>query len=512
MSVTWARQATTTATKAQAWDRIRRGRIRLVLAVTIVTSVATSAAWHSAHALSLTPLPDLASVEQVIGAQQAWQAGATGQGIDVALVDTGVSPVQGLTNGQVIYGPDLSFDSQDPQRAYLDSYGHGTAMAGIIAGNDGVSGGYQGVAPAARLVSVKVGARDGAVDVSQIIAGIDWVVQHAHDNGMNIRVLNLSLGTSSTQSYVIDPLAHAAENAWRHGIAVVVAAGNDGSLMNSVADPATDPFLIAVGAEDPLGTIASSDDIVPAYSSRGTGSRHADVVAPGSYVMGLLAPGSVLAQQFPNAVFGGRFLRGSGTSQAAAVTSGVVADLLSAHPGWTPDQVKQALTQSATRIATNNPNFVGAGLVNVPGALAATPGMASQPFQRSTGGGSLEAARGNMHIAYNGVALVGEQDIFGNAWSPSSIVPAEEALSAWTGGTYNGAAWTGSDWSSAATLSVTWSSVTWSSVTWSSVTWSSVTWSSVTWSSVTWSSVTWSSVTWSSSLFAGAAWMGSSWT
>jgi serine protease AprX len=511
VSVTWARQAITTAAGAQTWDRARRGRVRAVLGATIAASLAAGAGWHAAHALSLTPLPDLASVEQVIGAQQAWQAGATGQGIDVALVDTGVAPVQGL-NGQVVYGPDLSFDSQDPQRAYVDSYGHGTAMAGIIAGNDGVAGGYQGVAPNARLVSVKVGARDGAVDVSQIIAGIDWVVEHAHDNGMNIRVLNLSLGTSSTQYYVQDPLAHAAENAWRHGITVVVAAGNDGSAMNSVADPATDPLLIAVGAEDPVGTIGSSDDVVPAYSSRGTGNRHADVVAPGSYVMGLLAPGSVLAQQFPNAVFGGRFLRGSGTSQAAAVTSGVVADLLSAHPGWTPDQVKQALTQTATRIATSNRNFVGAGLVNLPGALAASPGAATQSWQRSTGGGSLEAARGNAHLAYNGVPLVGEQDIFGNAWSPSSIVPAEESLTAWIGGTYNGAAWTGSDWAAGDTLSVTWSSVTWSSVTWSSVTWSSVTWSSVTWSSVTWSSVTWSSVTWSSTLFAGAAWLGSSWT
>jgi serine protease AprX len=512
VSVTWARQATTTAATADSWDRIRRGRVRIVLAATITVSLATGAAWHAAHAGSAAPLPDLSSVEQVIGAQQAWQAGATGQGIDVALVDTGVAPVQGLTDGKVLYGPDLSFDSQDPQRAFVDNYGHGTAMAGIIAGNDGVAGGYAGVAPNARLVSVKVGARDGAVDVSQIIAGIDWVVQHAHDNGMNIRVLNLSLGTSSTQYYVQDPLAHAAENAWRHGIAVVVAAGNDGSSMNSLADPATDPFLIAVGAEDPVGTVGSNDDIVPSYSSRGTGNRHADVVAPGSYVMGLLAPGSALAQQFPNAVLGGRFLRGSGTSQAAAVASGVVADVLSAHPGWTPDQVKQALTQTATRIATNNPN----GLVSLPGAVAATPGVATQTFQRSTGGGSLESARGNTHIAYNGVVLTGEQDVFGNAWSPSSMAPAEESLTAWSGGNYNGAAWTGSGWTPSDTLSVTWSSVTWSSVTWSSVTWSSVTWSSVTWSSVTWSSVTWSSVTWSSvtwssTLFASSAWLGSSW-
>jgi serine protease AprX len=429
-----------------------------------------------------------------------------GQGIDVALVDTGVTPVQGLGQGKVVYGPDLSFDSQSSSTAYVDNFGHGTAMAGIIAGNDGTPGGFQGVAPNARIVSVKVGADDGAVDVSQIIAGIDWVVQHAHDPGMNIRVLNLSLGTSSTQYYVNDPLAHAAENAWRHGIAVVVAAGNDGSSTNVVADPATDPFVMAVGAEDPLGTLTASDDVVPSYSSRGTGSRHADFVAPGSYIMSLLSPGSYLAQQYPNAVFNSRFFRGSGTSQAAAIASGAVADLLSAHPNWTPDQVKAAITSTAQRIATNNPNFVGAGLLNLPGAAAANPGLSTQFYTQSTGLGSLEQARGNTHVAYNGTTLSGEQDIFGNAWVPSVISPLEEAATAWNGGVYNNGQWAGSGWTSVTWSSVTWSSVTWSSVTWSSVTWSSVTWSSVTWSSVTWSSVTWSSVTWSGSTWSSASW------
>jgi serine protease AprX len=380
-------------------------------------------------------------------------------------------------------------------------------MAGIIAGNDGTDGGFKGVAPSSRIVSVKVGARDGSVDVSQIIAGIDWVVQHAHDNGLNIRVLNLSVGTSSTQYYVNDPLAHAAENAWRHGIAVVVAAGNDGSATNYVADPATDPYVLAVGAEDPLGTTSPSDDVVPSYSSRGTGSRHADVVAPGSYVTSLVSPNSYLAQQYPNAVINGRFFRGSGTSQAAAVTSGVVADLLSAHPGWTPDQVKAALAQTAQRISTNNPNFVGAGLVNLPAALNANPGPSVQTWQQSLGNGSLEQARGNTHVSYQGTVLQGEYDVFGQPWNSAQIAQAEENGTAWNGsGGFNGNSWTGNSWTSVTWSSVTWSSVTWSSVTWSSVTWSSVTWSSVTWSSVTWSSVTWSSVTWSSVTWSGSAW------
>ena len=481
-------------------------RVRAVLAATVAASTAAGGLVNLVSAAA-SPLPDLASVEQVIGAPQAWQAGATGQGIDVALVDTGVTPVQGLNgDNKLIFGPDLSFDSQNSSTAYVDNFGHGTAMAGIIAGNDGTAGGFQGVAPSSRIVSVKVGGHDGTVDVSQIIAGIDWVVQHAHDPGVNIRVLNLSLGTSSTQAYTSDPLTHAAENAWKHGIAVVVAAGNDGTSTNVVADPATDPYLIAVGAEDPVGTVNSNDDVVPSYSSRGTGNRHADVVAPGSNIMSLLSPGSYLSQQYPNAIFNNRYFRGSGTSQAAAVATGVVADLLSAHPGWTPDQVKAALTQTATRISTNNPNFVGSGLINLAGALAANPGPSVQTWAPALGNGSLEQARGNTHIAYNGTTLSGEVDVFGAAWNAASMAQAEENGTAWRDGTYNGSAWAGAGWSSITWSSVTWSSVTWSSVTWSSVTWSSVTWSSVTWSSVTWSSVTWSSVTWSSVTWSAAAW------
>src|SRR3954454_14279855 len=368
----------------------RRLRAGLVAAAMVSVGIAL------VPAEAATPLPDMASVAQVVGAPAAWQAGATGQGIDVALVDTGVTPVQGLNgDGKLVYGPDLSFDSQNPSTSHVDGYGHGTAMAGIIAGNDGTTGGYTGVAPGARIVSVKVASATGAADVSQMIAGIDWVVQHAHDPGMNIRVLNLSLGTNSTQSYQIDPLAHAAEVAWRHGIVVVVSVGNDGTSSNSVANPALDPYLLAVGAEDPQGTVNSADDTVASFSQRGTGQRRPDVVAPGAYVMGLLSsPNCKLALTYPNAVFDGRFLRGSGTSQASAVVSGAVADLLSARPNLTPDQVKGLLTSTAVKISSSNPNYVGAGLVRLGAALQAPTPNTVQYFAPAKGTGSVESARG----------------------------------------------------------------------------------------------------------------------
>jgi serine protease AprX len=479
----------------------------------ITASVAAGAALATLPAASAAaPLPDMPSVARVVGAQAGWQSGATGHGIDVAVLDTGVTPVGGLdAPDKLVYGPDLSFDSQNPNLAYLDGYGHGTAIAGIIAGNDGVAGGYTGVAPDARVVSVKVGASNGAVDVSQMIAGIDWVVQHAHDPGMNIRVLNLSLGTNSVQSYQLDPLAHAAEVAWRKGIVVVVAVGNDGTDSNAVADPASDPYLLAVGAEDPQGTVAHADDTIAAFSQRGTGSRHADLVAPGAYVMGLLSPGSTLATANPNAVFGGRFLRGSGTSQAAAVVSGVVADLLSARPNLTPDQVKGVLTASAVKISTSNPNFIGAGLVQLPGALSAAAPTSVQSFTRSTGNGSLQQARGTGRVALNGVALTGEQDIFGQSWYSPAISAAEENGSTWSGGDFNGSTWSGSTWSGSTWSGSTWSGSTWSGSTWSGSTWSGSTWSGSTWSGSTWSGSTWSGSTWSGTVWSGDAWLGATW-
>ena len=459
--------------------------VRAVLAGTVVVVAAAAAA-----SASPAPLPDMEAVASVVGAPAVWRAGGTGQGIDVAVLDTGVTPVPGLDRpDKIVYGPDLSFDSQDPTRAYLDGYGHGTAMAGIIAGNDGTPGGYRGIAPDARIVSVKVGSTTGAADVSQMIAGIDWVVEHAHDPGMNIRVLNLSLGTSSIQPYVLDPLAHAAEVAWRKGIVVVVAIGNDGTSMRTVANPASDPFLIAVGAADPMGTIDPADDVVPGFSQRGTFLRHADVVAPGVSVMGLAAPGSTLVRQYPGAVHGGRFFRGSGTSQAAAVTSGAVADLLSLRPELTPNQVKELLTSTAVKIETRNSIYAGSGEISVARAMSApTPSAwaSAQWFLPSTGLGSLELARGADHVSLDGVPLTGDRDIFGRAWSSPAMAAAEERMNAWNGGVYNGATWSGATWSGA-----TWSGATWSGATWSGATWSGATWSGATWSGATWSGAAW---------------------
>ena len=210
---------------------------------------------------------------------------------------------------------------------------------------------YRGMAPGARIVSVKVGVADGGVDVSQVIAAITWVTEHAHDPGLNIRVINLSYGTNSLQSYRLDPLAYAAEQAWKAGIVVVVAGGNTGYQKGrgapGLANPAYDPYLISVAASDSQYTMTQADDTIASYSASGNGldgGKDPDLAAPGAHIQGLRVPGSFLDEHHPGAVFGGRFFRGSGTSEAAAIVSGAVALLLDAVPQATPDMVKEALT------------------------------------------------------------------------------------------------------------------------------------------------------------------------
>src|SRR3954447_12059440 len=218
--------------------------------VTTVTSTTTglvggllgvvTAGWDDGVTTAPTTMNQVAAS---IGADQMWNRGYTGSGVGVALIDSGVAPVDGLTTpGKVVDGPDLSFESQDAQAIHLDTYGHGTHMAGIIAGNDaGSTGSFRGVAPGAHIVSLKTATHDGAVDVSQVVAAINWATQHKDDAGLNIRVINLSFGTDGLQAYQLDPITYAVETAWRHGIVVVVAGGNDGTSRPSLTNPATDP-------------------------------------------------------------------------------------------------------------------------------------------------------------------------------------------------------------------------------------------------------------------------------
>ena len=343
--------------------------------------------------------------------------------------------------GKVVNGPDLSFDSQTPALTYLDEVGHGTHMAGIIAGRDqatpsgwqtyaGDTNDFIGVAPDAHIVNVKVADEQGAVDVSQVLAGIDWVVQHRNDNGLNIRVINLSFGTNSTQSYMLDPLAYAAEVAWHSGHRGGGHRGQQRGGQQRAQRPGVRPLPHRrrrgrhAGQPQPGRRTPS-----PRSPATATGTRNPDLVAPGVHIASLRDPGSNIDLQYgATATVGGRFFLGSGTSQAAAVVSGAAALLLGQHPDWhpRPGQVRADLVGHAAR----QPVRQRAGQPASSTWRRALSAVALEARRLhavrtlpATGLGSLDAARGGVDVTSNGVALTGEQDIMGNSFNSAAMAP-----------------------------------------------------------------------------------------
>jgi serine protease AprX len=414
-------------------------------------------------------------------------------------------------------------ESQAPDLTNLDTNGHGTFMAGLIAGHDAnltapysaaPASVYRGVAPDARVVSLKVATADGGVDVSQVIAAIDWVVQHKNDDGMNIRVLNLSYGTNSTQASAIDPLSYAVEQAWKAGIVVVVAAGNTGYQRGNnapgLADPAYNPYVIGVGGYDTRGTSSFHDDVVGDYSASSAGCgacKNPDFVAVGSHLQGLRVQNSYVDVNHPEGILSDRYFRGSGTSEAAAITSGSIALILQQYPNLTPDQVKRFIAGNGQKVPGADSQAQGGGELNLAALAAKTPQSYVQKFTNATGSGSLERARGADHLTADGVTLTGEQDIFGQPFNALVVAGAEAAGRSWSGGDWNGRTWSGSSWSGR-----TWSGSSWSGCSWSGSSWSGRTWSGSSWSGSSWSGSTWSGSSWSGRTWSGRSWSGEIWS
>jgi len=496
-------------------------------AATLATSVALAAAILAPTATVAAPAYDPATdplsmynTTLYTGAQAWWAAGYTGAGIDVALIDSGVSPVEGLAGpGKLVYGPDLSLESQAANLRNLDTFGHGTFMAGLIAGRDTTltapyanapAAVYRGMAPDARIVSLKVATADGGTDVSQVIAAIDWVIQHKNDNGMNIRVLNLSYGTNSTQAYEVDPLAYAVEQAWKKGIVVVAASGNSGyQREKGLANPASDPFVIGVGGYDTMGTAVTSDDRLGFYSAgvSSSGDRGPDFVAVGSHLQGLRVPNSYIDAENIRGRLGTRYFRGSGTSQAAAIASGAVALILQKYPNLTPDQVKRFIAANTQPLVSQpDPDYVGSGEISLSTLATRAPASYTQSFAASTGTGSLDDARGTDRLTDDGVVLSGEVDIFGHAFDSAAMATLEAAGNSWSGGIWNGNSWSGNSWSGNS-----WSGNSWSGNSWSGNSWSGNSWSGNSWSGNSWSGNSWSGNSWSGNSWSGNSWSTGSW-
>lgn len=488
-------------------------------------------------------LGSLYTVNRLIGAHDVWRMPdpnarhrtLTGHGIGVAVIDTGIAPVPGLdAPGKVVNGPDLSFESQAAGTRYLDGFGHGTHMAGIIAGRDGdpLRGGdggagrpgtadpgvFAGVAPDATLVNVKVATADGGTDVSQVIAAIDWVVQNRRQH--NIRVLNLSYGTQSGQDPRQDPLAHAVQNAWRAGIVVVVAAGNGGEAgATTLTMPAVDPYVLAVGSSDHRGGAGVGATVVGAWTNDGTPGRRPDLVAPGKSLVSLRVPGGLADVTSPEGRVGHghpRFFRGTGTSQSAAVVSGAVALLLQRAPSLTPDQVKWLLRTTAdplTARGARSDATQGAGLLDIDGAVARVDGRglprpSPQAWPASTGLGTLEGSRGGSHVAdpATGVVLTGEQDIFGVRWDARAWATDSARQRAWQGGSWRGSPWTGSSW-----VADPWQRRSWAHAAWTRRSLAGESWAPYATTGMDFSGRSWASDDWQRRSWAADSWARRSW-
>jgi serine protease AprX len=456
-----------------------------------------------------------------------------GSGVTVALLDTGVYDAIDLA-GRVTH---VNMNGADAG----DGYGHGTFLAGLIAGNGAASGGaYAGIAPAAKVLDIKVASADGSTSLSRVLAGLQQVASwHAADP--SVQVLNLSLSSGTSLPPQLDPLAHALDALWRSGITVVVAAGNAGPAAGSVTSPGDDPTVLTVGALDENGTSSRNDDTVADFSSRGPtfeGDAKPALVAPGSHLISLRDPGSMIDSQNASARVGDAYFRGSGTSMSAAVVSGAVADLLSARPGLRPDDVKNLLTGSAYGASGLSDSIAaGSGGLDLGAALAAPvqPGHgrsgsntdhAKPTTPTSSAGGPSEADSAR----WASLAVAWQQGDFASAaraWASLSTATQIWAAGAWAmtlssdaalsndpqlqARAWAARAWATDGWLARAWAARAWASTDWAARAWSARAWSARAWSARAWSAAEWSARAWSVSTWASNDWSANAWLSDAW-
>lgn len=315
------------------------------------------------------------------------ELGVDGSGIGVAVIDSGVTSWHDDLADPTLGAErvDRFVDFVNGRTVPYDDYGHGTHVAGIVAG-DGYdsSGGRTGIAPGAHIIALKVLDGTGAGSISNVISAIDYAVQHRDE--LNIRVINLSVAAGVYESYNEDPLTLAARQAVSAGIVVVVAAGNNGrgatgtTQYAGVTAPGNAPWVLTVGASSHMGTADRSDDTMAAFSSRGPGQidygAKPDLVAPGVGIESLSNPNSYMYSADAAYLLSGTvatpplpYLSLTGTSMATPVVSGTVALMLQANPSLTPNEVKAILQYTSQQYPGYDSLTEGAGFLNTKGAV-----------------------------------------------------------------------------------------------------------------------------------------------
>ena len=363
--------------------------------------------------------------------------GYDGAGVGVAIIDSGITSWHDdLTSGGASQRVHRFVDLVNGRVTAYDDYGHGTHVAGVVAGNGFDSGGARsGIAPAAHLIALKVLDRSGRGQISTVIAALDYIV--ANRNVLSIRVANLSIATGVYESYNTDPLTLAAKRAVEAGIVVVAAAGNRGRHKNGtdahggITAPGNAPWVLTVGASSHAGTADRADDKMAAFSSRGPAAvDHAakpDVVAPGVGIESLSDPQSTFYRKMSAYLLSGTtptsylpYLSLSGTSMAAPVVSGTVALMLQANATLTPNQVKAILQYTAQDYPTYDPLSEGAGFLNAQGAVEL-----ARAFADHADAYAASADWGMRLIWGNQLVSGGRLTFDANAWSTDVVWGAE---------------------------------------------------------------------------------------
>jgi len=332
---------------------------------------------------------EIARTTAAVGAKNVQaQYGYTGAGVGVAVIDSGITAWHDdLTVANRAGQRVTAFvDFVNNQTTKYDDWGHGTHVAGIIAGNGYDSNGDRtAIAPKANIVALKALDFEGKGRISNIIAALDWAISHKAQ--YNIRVINMSLGAGVFESYNTDPLTVAAKSAVDAGIVVVAAAGNMGKALNgqpqygAIAAPGNAPWVLTVGASSTMGTTDRRDDAMALYSSRGPTmidfAAKPDLVAPGSGTVSLSEKDSLFYATKASFLVAGKkngltylpYLTLSGTSMSTPVVAGTVALMLEANPNLTPNLVKAILQFTAQVYPGYDYLTQGAGFLNTLGAV-----------------------------------------------------------------------------------------------------------------------------------------------
>jgi serine protease AprX len=431
--------------------------------------------------VSTGPHPGTDAFLQQTGATTLAHQGDIGQGVTVAVLDTGIDNLPDFA-GRLVGGVDLTGGGNP----FTDQYGHGTFVAGLLAGNGASSNGqYSGEAPGANLVAIKAAGATGNTDLATVIQGVQWAI--LHKSTYDISVLNMSLGFQPIGSTVLNPVDMAVEAAWNAGITVVASAGNAGPFNGTILSPGDDPLVITVGALDDLGQTNVASDAMSDFSSAGPtnpdGWVKPDIVAPGRSVVSLAAPGSTVYNTYPSARIGSANFVGSGTSFSAPITSGAAALVLQQHPDYSPNQLKAVL------LGTTAPGPIGNPFVDGHGALDAAAAVASAPMNlnQSTLGVIIAAIGQMVSLEPTGPA---------DTWNPNL----------WSGVSWNGSRWAGSRWAGS-----NWNGSDWNSFTWNASAWAGSAWAGSRWAGSRWAGSAWTGSRWAGSAWAGSAWAGSRW-